>query len=140
MAQQRAAADFPDLLLTHPSPSELPSLFASTAPEWRGALAESQYIEQCIELVSLDSVHPPPNLMHSDWILVDNRLPVAGRKILSSCETFQKRVLIQRPERNVEEKVIYGIASVFTAPEFRRKGYARRMLLDLAEVYRKEEC
>jgi GNAT superfamily N-acetyltransferase len=140
MAHQKAVADFPDLFLTHPFPSELPSLFDSTAPEWRGALAESQYIEQCIELVLLDSVHPPPNLVHSDWILVDNRLPVAERKILSSCETFRKRVLIQRPERNVEEKVVYGIASVFTAPEFRRKGYARRMLLDLAEFYKKEKC
>jgi GNAT superfamily N-acetyltransferase len=140
MAHELPPADSPHLFLTHPEASELPSLFASTAPEWRGTLSESLYVEQCTEIVALDSIHPHPNLVHEDWILVDRSLPIGDRKILASCETFRKRVLIKSREQEVKESVIYGIASVFTAPEFRGRGYARRMLKDLAEHYKKEEC
>ncbi|KAE9366350.1 hypothetical protein N431DRAFT_472896 [Stipitochalara longipes BDJ] len=125
-----------DLVLTHPDPSEYHSLFASSAGEWKGALTTSQYVQQGIELVSLDSDPNHTGLQHADWILVDGTLPLRSRSILSSCETFQKRALVKQGKGEVEEKVIYGIASVFTAPEFRRRGYARRMLQLLAEKFK----
>jgi len=129
-----------DLVLTHPDPSELHSLVASTADEWKGALTSSQYIQHCIELVSLDSDPGYEGLQHADWILVDGSLPLQSRAILSLCETFRKRVLIRRGRGVVEEKVIYGIASVFTAPEFRGRGYAKLMLRLLAERFEVEGC
>jgi GNAT superfamily N-acetyltransferase len=128
-------ASSPNLCLTHPDPSELDSLWASTAPEWKGGLTTSQYIEESMYLASLDSRHNYPGLWHTDWILVDKTLPIGERKILSSCETFTKNVLIRRAGEDVGEDRIFGIASVFTAPEFRRQGYARRMLIDLAEKH-----
>ena len=47
-----------------------------------------------------------------------------------------KRVLVKRDE-GMEEERIYGIASVFTSPEYRGKGYARRMLTELKGKYGK---
>jgi len=83
---------------------------------------------------------PNSTHLHADWILVDLNLPVDERQILSSCETFYRRALVHRPGESVEEAVVYGIASVFTAPEYRRKGYAKRMLQEIAAIYVKPYC
>jgi GNAT superfamily N-acetyltransferase len=130
------AADSPSLVLTHPDVSEQHALWASTASEWKGGLTTTQYIEESAYLASLDARHNYPGLWQTDWILVDKNLPVGERKILSSCETFHKRVFMRR-EDEVEEERIYGVASVFTAPEYRRNGYAKRMLRELREKYRR---
>lgn len=84
---------------------------------------------------------PGSTHLHADWILVDQTLPADERQILSSCETFHKRALVRRPPgESVEEVIVYGIASVFTTPEYRRKGYAKRMLREIAATYVKPYC
>ncbi|KAJ6447161.1 Acyl-CoA N-acyltransferase [Purpureocillium lavendulum] len=53
------------------------------------------------------------------------------RPVLSSCETLRKRALVRAPgpgPQPVREVYAHGVASVFTYPEFRRRGYAARML------------
>ena len=70
------------------------------------------------------------------WILVDSTQPPNKREILASCESLRKRALIARAERDgsgdVEEVVSHGIGSVFCDPRFRGRGYAQRMIEDLA--------
>jgi GNAT superfamily N-acetyltransferase len=127
------AADSPDLTLSHPQLSERLKLWTRTAPEWKGVLSTEQYLEESRYLASLqDTRHAA--LKQEDWILVDKNLPADERHILSSCETFRKRALIRRAGGSVAETTVYGIASVFTAPEYRRKGYAKRMMLELREL------
>jgi predicted GNAT family acetyltransferase len=58
-------------------------------------------------------------------------MPPDERPILCSCETFKKRALVgivnEGGKNRVEEKIIYGIVSVFTDLVYRGKGYASRM-------------
>jgi len=128
--------DSPSLGITHPEPAECLPLYSSTATEWKGGLTTEEYIEESFNLASSrDSRHS-----HADWILVDLNLPADERQILSSCETFRKRALLCEPGEGIEEVVVYGIASVFTAPEYRRHGYATRMLKEIAATYVKPHC
>lgn len=66
------------------------------------------------------------------WVLVDKNLPPDQRSILCSCESFRKRSLVGDIGGNVTELVIHGIASVFCDPAYRHRGYAGRMMRELA--------
>ena len=72
------------------------------------------------------------------WILVEREEPPNQRRILASCESLRKRALVARAEKDgagdVEEVVSHGIGSVFVHPEHRGKGYATRMLQELAQI------
>lgn len=68
------------------------------------------------------------------WILVDTASTASPRTILASCESLRKRAFVRRPHRPVEEVVSHGIGSVFCNPDFRGKGYARRMMDELGRA------
>ncbi|KAK7397983.1 hypothetical protein QQX98_012649 [Neonectria punicea] len=70
------------------------------------------------------------------WILVDKNLPPDKRAILCSCESFRKRALMSGASDNVEEVIVHGIASVFCAQKYRRRGYAVRHMKEVAKVLR----
>jgi hypothetical protein len=67
------------------------------------------------------------------WILVDSSLPPDQRSLLASCESLRKEVLISR-NGVVKKGITHGIGSVFSQPSFRGKGYATRMLKELAPI------
>ena len=78
------------------------------------------------------------------WILVDRYLPPNNRPILCSCETFRKRSFVAK-NGMLSVKIVHGVASVFCNPAYRRRGFASRMMSELAEVLRKwqttaEDC
>ena len=78
------------------------------------------------------------------WILVDRYLPPNNRPILCSCETFLKRSFVAK-NGMLSVKIVHGVASVFCNPAYRRRGFASRMMSELAEVLRKwqttaEDC
>jgi len=58
------------------------------------------------------------------WVLT---LPDRGNEVVASCETFEKTILISNSD-GVRKKLGYGIASVFTNQEYRRKGMATLLL------------
>ena len=66
------------------------------------------------------------------WILVDSTLAPDDRPILASCESLRKRALVARAGK-VEDVVSHGIGSVFCNPEYRRRGYAQRMMQELGK-------
>lgn len=70
------------------------------------------------------------------WILTISGLPANERPILSSCETLRKRVLYTTRDGKVKEGLAHGIGSVFTDTKFRGKGYASRMMTELAKALR----
>ena len=62
---------------------------------------------------------------------MDKSEPEGSRTILSSCETYKKKALLAH-DGTVEEVSTHGIGSVYCRPEFRGKGYAKRMFEELS--------
>ena len=107
--------------------------FKSNAVAWRGQFDDDTYVRREYHLGDQTLTR---NGGITYWILVDSAAaPAAGapRKILSSCESLRKRALIARADGRVGEVVTHGIGSVFCKPAHRRRGYARRMLTELAK-------
>lgn len=121
-----------DLVLSHPTPEECCSIWELTYPEWGDALTLPEYLEESVFLTSVPLAKDGGMTM---WILVDRHLPPNKRPILCSCETFRKRSFVAK-NGMLSEKIVHGVASVFCNPAYRRRGFASRMMSELAEVLR----
>ncbi|KAF2021095.1 hypothetical protein BU24DRAFT_14678 [Aaosphaeria arxii CBS 175.79] len=123
----------PTLILSHPTPEELIKISTNTAAAWKDSLSPSQFLE---ESHYLSNVPLAQDGAMTNWILVDKRSKPNARHILCSCETFRKRSLTSNARGEVKDSIVHGVASVFCPPEFRRRGYAARMMEELAIVLR----
>ncbi|KAF6823734.1 GNAT family protein [Colletotrichum musicola] len=114
-----------DLVLAQPTDAERIRVWTSTHQKWGAALELDDYLrrEQYLTTVPMSR-----NGGITQWILTDPSLPPDERPIYSSCESIRKRALAARPDGSVAEAVAHGIASVFTEPEHRGKGYASTMM------------
>lgn len=124
-------AQSPDLDLSHPTAGECLEIWKLSSLAWRDALTLPLYLEESAYLTTVPLAKDGGMTL---WILVDKNLPPDQRPILCSCETFRKRSMISDAEGNVTEAIIHGIASVFCNPAYRGRGYASRMMRELAEV------
>lgn len=121
------------LCLRHPTPDECIKIWTSTSTAWRDSLTLPVYLAESKYLATIPLARDGGM---TSWILVDGTLPPNQRHILSSCENFRKRSLASDAEGNVSEGLIHGIASVFCAPEYRRRGYPARHMAELARQLR----
>ena len=121
--------DSPTIALVHPTPEEKIRTWELNGSSWRGQLSLEAYLRREEHLASQPFCRDEGM---SFWILVDTASSSSSRAILASCESFRKRALIERPGKDVQEVVSHGIGSVFCNPEYRGKGYARRMMNELA--------
>ncbi|KAI1347594.1 hypothetical protein F5Y01DRAFT_307422 [Xylaria sp. FL0043] len=62
--------------------------------------------------------------------------PPNYRPIFCSCETFYKHSLTSDSNGNVQEAIIHCIASVFCSEDYRGRGYAARLMKELAKILR----
>lgn len=122
-------SESPALCLAHPTPDECVKIWTSTSAAWRDSLTVPVYITESKYLTTIPLAKDGGMTI---WALVDGTLPPDQRQILSSCESFRKRSLASDAQGNVTEGLIHGIASVFCAPEFRRRGYAARHMGEMA--------
>lgn len=124
------SASSPSLTLTHPSTTELPQIWAANHHMWGAALTQEAYIARERYLTTIP-LAKNSGLTH--WILTTSSPPSSSssRPILSSCESLRKPALAVSPSGEVTEGIAHGIASVFTSPEYRGKGYASRMMKEL---------
>jgi GNAT superfamily N-acetyltransferase len=131
-------------------PSELPASSSSTisllpatplerfqcwhinSRSWRAPLSAAQYLSREAflgrQLLTQDG-----NISY--WILTDTCLSHGkdgARPILASCETLRKDGYLAS-HGHVEKVVTHGIGSVFCRPEYRGRGYASRMMTELAK-------
>ena len=125
------SSDSPTVALLHPTPEENLAATKVNGLSWRGPLSLEAYIRREKYLANQALTRDGGLTV---WILVDTSETSTPRTILASCETLRKRALIRRQNGQVEETVAYGIASVFCNPEFRGKGYARRMIQELGKA------
>jgi GNAT superfamily N-acetyltransferase len=98
---------------------------------WKGPLSVAQYLarEAFLErqLLTRDG-------KITYWILTDTSMPVGqdgARPILASCETLQKVGYVAN-DGSIKQVLTHGIASVFCRHEYRGRGYASRMMNELA--------
>ncbi|MCJ1358223.1 MAG: hypothetical protein MMC33_008222 [Icmadophila ericetorum] len=118
------------LQLSHPTPTECLKIWELTSLAWRDALTLPLYLEESNFLTSVPLAKDGGMTL---WVLVDNKLPLDQRTILCSCETFLKRAFIST-QGVVTEKIVHGVASVFCDPIYRGRGYAARMMKELAKL------
>ena len=121
--------DSPSLHLTPATPEERLAVLHLNSRAWKGPLDVTGYIAREDHLLQQQLTHG--RLVC--WVLVDSREPANQRTILSSCETFRKNGLVAR-DGVVTDVTAHGIGSVYSRPEFRGKGYARRMMEELKKT------
>ena len=122
-------AQSPDLCLTHPTSSEFESIYSLSFLEWGDALNLPQYLE---ESAFLTTVPLAKDGGMSIWFLTDETHPPDHRPILCSCETFRKRGFVVDPRGHLSEGIVHSVASVFCDPKYRGRGYAARLMRELA--------
>ncbi|KAL4919561.1 hypothetical protein BDW62DRAFT_41509 [Aspergillus aurantiobrunneus] len=120
--------DSPELALVQATPKERVESIKLNSTEWKGPLDLDAYLAR--EDTLLQQRLTKKGLIC--WILVDRRQPEDARTILSSCETYRKVAIVARGGK-VEEAPAQGVGSVYCRPEFRGKGYAKRMLEELSK-------
>ncbi|KAL8941599.1 MAG: hypothetical protein Q9216_002150 [Gyalolechia sp. 2 TL-2023] len=124
----------PTLQLVQADEAEMIESSTINAASWRGPLHVDAYLER--------EAHLRNTTLNRDggityWILIDTAAsPILEgvRRILASCETLRKRALISRSDGSVEEIISHGIGSVYCNSNFRGRGYAQRMLAELAKI------
>lgn len=131
--------DSPTLALVHPTEEEKLIQFNLNGAEWRGALSIPAYLRR-EELLSQQALTRDGGITY--WILVDTSLdanplnPTSGTRLpLASCETYKKKALVWQNGK-LQESVCHGIGSVFCAQHLRKRGYAQRMMRELAKALR----
>ncbi|POR30961.1 Lysine acetyltransferase, partial [Tolypocladium paradoxum] len=121
----------------HPSPDEQIRTWTHTHPSWGPSYTLQAYLDREQRLLTVPLARDGGM---AQWILTDGAVPPAGRPVLSSCETLRKRALVRGGDGRVRDVWAHGVASVFTYPEFRRRGYANKMLALFGERLAKQEA
>ncbi|KAL8707582.1 MAG: hypothetical protein Q9220_007423 [cf. Caloplaca sp. 1 TL-2023] len=141
------STDLPDrsskaLRLVEATEAEMIECSTMNAMSWRGPLTTEKYL---LREAHLRDQAFTRNGGITYWVLVDTSVPLMSkgvRRILSSCETLRKRALIAEADGRMKEVISHGIGSVYCNPAFRGKGYAQRMLVELAnnlDTWQQEE-
>lgn len=118
-----------DLVLQHPTTDECLAIWNTTVASWCDSLTIPLYLKESLFLTTIPLAR---NGGMTSWVLVHKDLPPGKRPILCSCESFRKLSLTSDPSGNVKDNIVHGIASVFCPVPYRRRGYARRMMQELA--------
>ncbi|KAK9435427.1 hypothetical protein VB005_10224 [Metarhizium brunneum] len=124
------------LILTKATKDERVYIWTRHQPIWGHRLTAQAYIDREEHLLTYQLTQDGGL---TSWILTDPTSTDAhgapGRRpILSAVETYRKRAVVRDPAGAVRDVTAHGVASVFTFDEFRRQGYAGRMLALLGEA------
>ena len=121
-------SDSPTLALAHPTEEEKFGTWKLNGSSWRGPLSLEAYLRREEHLAS-QPFGQDGGVTY--WILVDTASAISPRPIFASCESYRKRAYVRKSSGQVEEVVSHGIGSVFCNPKIRKRGYARRMFIEL---------
>lgn len=118
----------PTIILTNPTAPERIRTWTYSQPEWGNSLTVPEYVDREQYLLTIPLARDGGI---TNWILTDSAASTennAERPVLASCETLRKRALVRGKDGIVRDAWAYGIASVFTYSEFRKRGYAGKMM------------
>ena len=152
-------ASSPALHLTHPTPAERIRTWQNSHPEWGPSFTPEAYVQREAFLMTIPTAKAS-GITH--WILTtsssssssfsettsehvtlpENTTPSnpntapRERPILTTCESLRRRLLLAHPSGALTEGAVHCIGSVFTYPSLRKRGYAKRAILDIREKLR----
>ncbi|KAG9049106.1 hypothetical protein FS837_011118 [Tulasnella sp. UAMH 9824] len=111
------------LTIKQATPSQIELSRRLTWAEWNRGRSVEEYLREYAET---DQCSFSTNDRYLTWVLVprDDSDTLA---FLSSCETYRRKIVVKH-DSGTKEAVGYGIASVFTRPDFRGKGYATHLM------------
>ena len=123
--------DSPDLHLVLATPEEILAQQNANSDEWRGVLDLPAYLRR-EEILAEQDLTKDGGL--TSWALVyqPSGSSEQDRQVVCACETIRKRALVAF-NNTVEFVTAHGVCSVFCPPQFRGKGYAGRMMVELGE-------
>lgn len=111
-----------EVMLKKTSKEQATAVAMLNSVEWGGELSLNGYLEREEVLGATDF-----GKGHPVWILVPTEDPDTT-DFLSSCETYAKPLVYKRPDGTLAFGTTHGIASVFTPPAHRGKGFCSTML------------
>ncbi|KAL9063107.1 MAG: hypothetical protein Q9157_008414 [Trypethelium eluteriae] len=117
--------DSASLRLAHPTDREKVEQWTKNGATWKGALSLEAYLRRERYLLQAP-LAKDGGITH--WILVDS--DAEDRKVFAGCETLKKRALVAK-NGDVVDVVCHGIGSVFSPPEFRGRGFGRRLMTEM---------
>ncbi|KAI0372039.1 hypothetical protein BV20DRAFT_964740 [Pilatotrama ljubarskyi] len=118
-----------DLSLFPATPEQVRRSRENTAAEWAKGLSVDQYVQRD---VIMDTHEHAAGGKLITWVLAPRSNPTT-LDFMCSCETFRRTAVVAKrakevDAREVREVTAYGVASVYTPPRNRHKGYASHMM------------
>lgn len=116
-----------DLTIIELTPEQNSRAIANTYPAWNRGLRPSSFQRVCEDVTS--PIHSwAAKGRFKSWALVRrSEAENPDCELLSHCETYRRPAMVS-DANGVRRRKSYGIASVYTPEQFRKQGYARRML------------
>ncbi|KAK4494120.1 hypothetical protein PRZ48_014418 [Zasmidium cellare] len=121
--------DSADIYLVVATRDELLTQQQANSDEWRGVLPAEAYVRRETYLYSQELTRDGGM---TPWVLVHQPDPKGPRQILCGCESIRKRALVAR-DGQIEDVISHGVCSVFCSPDKRGRGYAGRMMKEMAQ-------
>ncbi|KAG2358077.1 hypothetical protein BDR07DRAFT_1452828 [Suillus spraguei] len=122
--------DLASLSLFSATRAQVEESWRRTWPQWGGTLSLTEYLAREVEMESMD--HAKDGKLIT-WVLAP-RDDATTLDFMCSCEAFKRSGLVAYPSSStsepniVHEVTCYAIASVFTPPSKRGRGYASHMM------------
>ncbi|KAH7927867.1 hypothetical protein BV22DRAFT_1060155 [Leucogyrophana mollusca] len=125
----QSGTDFASLSLFPATPEQLIISRKRAWPMWGGGLTEEQYLQRDDVMDVME--HAADGKLIT-WVLAPRADP-GTLDFMCSCETFRRRGVLlpatqDGKQGDLQEVPCYGVASVFTPPWNRRKGYGSHMM------------
>ncbi|KAI0360589.1 hypothetical protein OH77DRAFT_1445537 [Trametes cingulata] len=124
-----SAISLADLSLFPATPEQVRRSRERTAAEWAKGYTVEQYVQR--DVIMDEHEHAAGGKLIT-WVLAPRNDPTT-LDFMCSCETFRRTAIIAKrakevDAREVREVTAYAVASVYTPPHHRRKGYAAHMM------------
>lgn len=132
----------PHLALARPTAAERARILRLNGASWRGALPLDAYARREAHLAAQDLTRGGG---WAAWVLVEGEDLWNGtyggkeggeegrRRVLASCETYRKRAIVADGRSGIVRDVwAQGVGSVYCPVEMRGRGYAGRLMRELA--------
>lgn len=131
MSPSLPPGDSRELHLVVATPEEILAQQNANSDEWRGVLPLPAYLRR-EEILAEQDLTKDGGL--TSWALVyqPSGSSEQDRQVVCGCETIRKRALVAS-NNTVEFVTAHSVCSVFCPPQFRGKGYAGRMMVELGE-------